>query len=120
MEESNAFAGLRGHRYMSLASFRRDGARVLTPVWFAADSGKLYVMTRGDSGKMKRIRRQPRIEVAPCTALGRVLGPFVPALAHMAPDQNSARRHIRKKYVLARIPLVWRRNIYVEIVPTSG
>ena len=35
------------HRYLSLATFRRNGAEVTTPVWFAAGDGKLYVFTAG-------------------------------------------------------------------------
>lgn len=37
------------HRYLSLATFRRNGAEVKTPVWFAAADGKLYVFTAGES-----------------------------------------------------------------------
>ena len=29
------------HRYMSLGTFRRSGAEVATPVWFAVADGKL-------------------------------------------------------------------------------
>jgi hypothetical protein len=44
-------AALDRHRYLSLATFRRSGAEVRTPVWFAAAGGRLWVMTGGDSGK---------------------------------------------------------------------
>ncbi|HEU5323861.1 MAG TPA: pyridoxamine 5'-phosphate oxidase family protein, partial [Methylomirabilota bacterium] len=54
-------AELDRHRYVSLATFRRHGAVVLTPVWFAAADGKLYVVTGGASGKVKRLRHTPRV-----------------------------------------------------------
>ena len=41
-------------RYMRLATFRRSGAEVATPVWFAAADGRLYVFTAEQSGKVKR------------------------------------------------------------------
>ena len=55
------------HRYMSLATFRKSGAQVATPVWFAPADGKLYVFTAGDSGKVKRLRGSSRAR----RALGR-------------------------------------------------
>ena len=41
-------AELDRHRYVSLATFRRDGAEVATPVWFADVGDKLYVVSAGD------------------------------------------------------------------------
>ena len=58
-------AALDRHRYVALATFRRSGAEVRTPVWFAAVDDRLYVFTAGDSGKVKRLRHSPRARVAP-------------------------------------------------------
>ena len=55
---------LERHRYMSLATFRRSGAEVATPVWFAAADGRLYVFTAEQSGKVKRLRHSSRARVA--------------------------------------------------------
>ena len=62
------------HRYLTLATFRRTGAEVRTPVWFAAVAGKLYVFTAGESGKVKRLRGSSRARVAPSDMRGRVRG----------------------------------------------
>ena len=99
-------------RYLSLASFRRDGRRVATPLWFAAREGKLYAMTRPESGKVKRIRRNPRVEVAPCTQRGRVTGAWVPAVARIVPPEQAAgaKTWIEQKYWLARWRWLWRKN----------
>ena len=59
-------ADLDRHRYVSLATFRRNGTEVATPVWFAAVDDKLYVVSAGDAGKVKRLRHSPRARVAPC------------------------------------------------------
>ena len=40
-------------KYVSLATFRKNGVAVHTPVWFAEEDDKLYVMTRSDSGKLQ-------------------------------------------------------------------
>ncbi len=67
---------LEGESYLSLATFRRDGRAVETPVWFAADGPRLWVFTAGDSGKVKRLRNSARARVAACDARGKVHGPW--------------------------------------------
>jgi uncharacterized protein len=74
------------HRYLSLATFRRNGAAVATPVWFAAADGKLFVFTEGESGKIKRLRHSPRARVAPSDARGGVRGEWREATARILTD----------------------------------
>ncbi|MFB7257741.1 PPOX class F420-dependent oxidoreductase [Streptomyces nojiriensis] len=59
-------------RYVSLTTFRKDGTPVATPVWAVADGGELYVWTRSDSWKVKRIRNNGRVTVTACDMRGRV------------------------------------------------
>lgn len=87
---AEAGTGLEG-RYLSITSFRRDGTPVATPVWFVRDGARLLVQTDGDSFKMKRIRRNPSVTIAICTARGRVNGPPVAATAEQLPDSEMAR-----------------------------
>lgn len=66
---------LRDERYVSLTTFRRSGEPVPTPVWFIPQpNGTLLVYTGATSGKVKRLRREPRCTVAPCDVRGRVHG----------------------------------------------
>ena len=64
-------------RYINLATFRRSGRAVETPVWFAARNGKLYVFTSGTAGKVKRLRANPRIRIAPCDMRGGLKGEWI-------------------------------------------
>jgi uncharacterized protein len=73
-------------RYLALTTFRRSGAPVTTPVWFAAEGGRLLVWTGLSSGKAKRLRVNPAVTVAPCSIRGKVLGPAVDATAILLPD----------------------------------
>ena len=57
-----------------LVTYRRDGTSVPTPVWAAAADGRLYVRTERSSGKVKRLRNDARLLVAPCTVRGKPLG----------------------------------------------
>jgi uncharacterized protein len=94
-------AELDRHRYMSLATFRRNGAQVATPVWFAASDGRLYVVSAGNAGKVKRIRNAARARVAPCDVRGTVRGPWQDATARVITEASvieGARRALRAKY----------------------
>ncbi len=109
---------IHGQKYISLTTFRKTGVGVPTPVWFGEEGGKLYVMTRHDMGKAKRIRNNTAVKVAPCTIRGRVTGPEFSATARILPteEQKRARSTINRKYWMARIPLIWARtDTYFEI-----
>lgn len=75
------FTVLDGAQYMSLTTYRKDGRAVATPVWFTEDNGKVYVMTFGSTGKVKRIRNNPTVQVAPSDARGTILGDTMNAKA---------------------------------------
>lgn len=70
-------------RYLSVTSFKRDGTGVATPVWFVSDAGRLFALTDLHSGKVKRIRRDPRVLVAPCRAGGKLRSEPLPARAEV-------------------------------------
>lgn len=112
-------SAIQNQKYVSLTTFRKNGMGVATPVWFGEDSGKLYVMTRSDMGKTKRIRNNPQVSVAPCTIRGKVTGPEFAATARILPqgEHSHARQAINRKYWLARLPLVWwRTDTYFELI----
>jgi PPOX class probable F420-dependent enzyme len=111
-------AAIHNQKYMSLTTFRKNGTPVSTPIWFGEDADKLYVMTRSDMGKMKRLRNNQQVRVAPCTIRGRVTGPESAAQARILPHEEHAhaRQSINRKYWMARLPWVWRRtDSYIEI-----
>jgi PPOX class probable F420-dependent enzyme len=84
--DTTAREELERHRYISLATFRRSGQTVKTPVWFARRGGKFYVFTAAGSGKVKRLRNNPRIRVAPCGPRGRVRGEWIDGRARRIDD----------------------------------
>ena len=94
MNQGSGSAGLDGERYLSLESFRKNGAGVRTPVWFAAapaGAPRLYVYSTSDSGKAKRIRRNGAVRIAPCDARGTAAGAWIDARATIAgPEEFQA------------------------------
>ena len=87
-------------KYLSLTSFRRDGTGVATPVWFVQQDGRLLVLTDAGSYKVKRIRRNPAVTVAPCTASGRLRGQAVSGFAEVLADAGipAVERLLARKY----------------------
>jgi uncharacterized protein len=95
-------------KYLSLTTFKRDGAAVATPVWFVAENGRLLVVTDAESFKVKRIRRNPDVSVARCSASGRRHGEPVAARAEILPDtaMTHAEQLMNRKYRLDRIVIL--------------
>jgi uncharacterized protein len=121
-------------KYLSLTTYRRDGSPVSTPVWFVVDENRVLVWTSAASWKVKRLRRNPRVRIAPCDVRGNVSGAAVDATARFLPDSEGPRvqRLLRKKYPVARRLLSWfttlmalarraprERAAYLEIVTTA-
>jgi len=117
-------------RYLSLTTFRRNGAPVATPIWFALDGDRLVAFTGAQTGKVKRIVANGRVTVAPCTLRGRVTGPTWSGTARILPQEDGEQvmALIRSKYrvtkmlldlVVATIRVVARRpqthSVYLEV-----
>lgn len=115
---------------MSLATFRKNGRPVPTPIWFAALGECLYVRTAAHFGKLKRIARDASVLVAPCTESGEVTGVSLPALARVLPAEDPlvevAEGALQAKYAMSRLAMteLMKKNgwtgIYVEIRPLPG
>lgn len=84
--------------FISVTSFKRDGTAVATPVWCVAKNGSLLVFTEADSGKVKRIRHDPHVSVAPCSYRGKPRGPAVEADATVLDDTDEVEALLTGKY----------------------
>lgn len=106
-----------GHKYLNLESYRRDGSAVLTPVWFAEDKGVFYIYSLADAGKIKRIRRNPQVRIAPCSFRGDLQGAWVEGKARILEGIEAARGDelLDKKYGWQRkLGNFWRRIVPKE------
>ena len=116
-------AQFENEKYISLETFKRNGQGVKTPVWFVLHANALYVYTKADSWKVKRIRNGPRVRVAACDIRGTVRGPWLDATAslvegdeRLAPDKLLDRKYFLKKIfnLLTRINRHQRAMIKIE------
>lgn len=88
-------------RYLSLATYRKTGESVPTPVWFARNNSAYYVFSARDVGKIKRLRNSSRAQIAPCDVRGGLLGDWQDAQAFIVQDATeiqSAYRALHAKY----------------------
>ena len=88
--------------YMSLATLKKSGDWVATPVWFAPLAGSYYVFSAGNAGKVKRLRNFSDARIARCTATGRITGEEFEADAFLleGADEATALKALHLKYGL--------------------
>jgi uncharacterized protein len=111
------FAGLHGHKYALLITFRGDGTAVPTPVWFALlDDHHLVIHTEERTAKVRRIRRDPRARVFPCDPRGMPLGPGVEGTARIleaADERERAEAALDRHYGRPR-------RLYEKVMTAKG
>jgi hypothetical protein len=75
---------IKGENYINLETYRRSGIAVQTPVWFVVNNYSIYVRTIENSGKVKRIRNNPRVRIVPCEVNGYPKGEWISGIARIA------------------------------------
>ena len=92
-------------KYMNLETFRKTGVGVRTPVWFGQEGTIFYIYTLPDSGKVKRIRNNPKVRVAPCDMRGNLSGAWIDARARLCAGDETAHGQdlLRQKYGFMKI-----------------
>jgi len=120
--------GLKGYRFLNLTTFRKNGVPILTTVLFAVANGKIYAWTTKDSGKVKRIRNNAAVRIAPSTRQGRPLGPTAAASARILSDaeQTEAQTLTDGEFGWLKkfFGMIWRlqgreEQVYLEITPAE-
>jgi uncharacterized protein len=100
----DALAPFAAQKYINLESYRKNGQPVRTPVWFAEADGTFYVYSLADAYKVKRIRNNSRVRVAPCDMRGNPKGQWVEGIARVVEQEEASRGHelLNKKYGLIK------------------
>ncbi len=106
MTQADPLQPFEGQRFLALETFRKNGVAVRTPVGFVRDGDALLIRTEADSGKVKRIRNNDRVRIAPSTGRGDPLGDWVDARAKIL-DDPAASEAARQK-ITAKYGLIWR------------
>jgi PPOX class probable F420-dependent enzyme len=120
MTLSPALAALSDASFVSLTTFRKTGVGVSTPVWIARDGADLIVTTPRKSGKVKRLRNDPRVTLVPCDRRGRVVdrASVLEAEAHIVSDADTVERLGR--VFLRKYRLEYRVFMVIERIVSRG
>ena len=103
-------------RYVNLASFRRDGREVRTPVWIAGEGRRHFVFSEARAGKVKRIRANGRARLAACDVRGKVRSGWIGARARVLADP----REIEEAYAALRSKYGWQMRAADLLSKLSG
>jgi PPOX class probable F420-dependent enzyme len=123
--DAGDFGALEGRRHCLVVTFRRSGEQVPTPVWFGIADGKVYFRSEERVAKIKRIRANPRVFVAPCDSRGKPLGLAVRGRARILPpgEETRAEAAIQANFGLGRrlyeavAMNLGPKGVYVEVTP---
>ena len=74
--------------YINLATYRKNGVSVNTPVWVAEHKGNYYVFSEAKAGKVKRLSNNTKIKIAPCDIRGKIHGEWIEGNARLVEDQR--------------------------------
>jgi uncharacterized protein len=110
-----------------LTTYRRDGTPVGTPVHIAVEGNHAFIRTWDTTWKLKRMRNNPEVEIAPSTTLGKPTGPAIHARATVLSGAEAAHaaRVLARKYPILHgilIPLLHRlrgnQTMHIKLTPT--
>ena len=106
MTGSNPGQTISQEKYVSVATFRKTGATVATPILIVAlDGGRVGLLTSSASGKIKRLRNNPRLTLQPSDVRGRVIAGTTPVtgtveLVTSGADFETITSRVKAKYGL--------------------
>ena len=95
---ADKLAELAKQKHIALETYRKTGEPVRTPVWPMVDNGLVYVVTRSHTGKVKRLRNNPSVRIAPSSFGGEPKGEWVEGTARFVQGEEAERAvQLRKK-----------------------
>ncbi len=86
MEKIEKFSN---EKYINLQTFRKNGESVNTPVWFVILNDKIYVVTKEFTGKVKRLKNNMDVKIAPCTLGGKLKGDWISGKAEFSSESET-------------------------------
>ena len=111
-----------------LTTYRRDGTPVGTPVSIAVNGGRAFIRTYDRAGKAKRLRNNPKVQIAPSTIRGKPTGPAIRANTRLlnGDEATQAAKALARKHRILHgvvVPLSHRmaryKTLHYELTPTE-
>ena len=91
---------IESEKYISVETYRKNGDPVRTPVWFTIKDNQIFVVTRDQTGKVKRLKNNIQVKIAICTIKGEIKGKWVSGVAEILDGEKTkdAVKRRDKKY----------------------
>jgi len=80
---------LESKKCISLETYRKNNLPVRTPVWFVIKDDLIYVVTRDQTGKAKRLRNNQQVKIATCNFKGKVKGQWISGTAKILAEDET-------------------------------
>ncbi len=93
---------IESEKCISLETYRKNSEPVRTPVWFVIKDDLIYVVTRDQTGKVKRLRNNQQVKIATCNFKGKIKGQWISGTAKILTEDETkdAVKWREKKYGL--------------------
>ena len=85
----NYLEEIKSEKYISLETFKKNNQPVRTPVWFVIKNDLIYVLTREQTGKVKRLKNNQQVKIATCTIKGKITGQWITGSAKRLTNEET-------------------------------
>ena len=92
---------IKSEKYISLETYRKDNQAVKTPVMFIIKNDSIIIITREQTGKIKRLRNNQNVKIATCSMKGKISMPWISGTAQILTDKETITENVKirdKKY----------------------
>ncbi len=72
---------IKSEKYISIETYRKNNQAVRTPVWFVIKNNLIIIVTRDQTGKIKRLRNNQKVKIATCSIKGKTSMSMIPGIA---------------------------------------
>jgi hypothetical protein len=80
---------IESEKCISLETYRKNNEPVKTPVWFVIKDDLIYVVTRDQTGKVKRLRNNQQVKIATCNFKGKIKGQWISGTAKILTEEQT-------------------------------
>ena len=109
----NKFEEIDSEKCISLETYKKDNQPIKTPVWFVIKKNIIYVVTRDQTGKIRRLKNNQKVKIATCTFKGKIIGEWMMGTAKILTDEesNEVEKWRNKKYgFMAKVAKFFSKN----------
>ena len=82
---------IKSEKYISLETYRKNNQAVRTPVWFVIKDDLIIIVTRDQTGKIKRLRNNQKVKIATCSIKGKTSMTMTSGTARILTEEETVK-----------------------------